>query len=184
MKTVTRKSTDLVSVLTLSVFKPQGKSLDFPSVPRGQQSTCPPACQGPLGFTGEGLGKVTSGLRYRVVTSVSVISLPSCVSPRTPQMVLHPEPAPLLSLCQSKWGRRTGARPTWNGPGGRNDRVQLQPVGTPCGSGSGGPWPPLPILWGMSVQKPKNCEGRKEPFRNKSEANTGIFALADLPWAY
>lgn len=72
---------------------------------------CPPACWGPLGFTWEGLGEVTSRPRYRIISSVSVISLPSCISAGTPQMALCSEPAPLEKVTmpeqmgQPYWGQ-------------------------------------------------------------------------------
>lgn len=37
---------------------------------------------------------------------------------------------------------------------------------------------------GSVMQKPKDHEGRKESFRNKSGAKAEIFALADLPRAW
>lgn len=80
---------------------------------QGRSSTCPPARQQPLGYTWEGLGGVTSGLRYRV-SPVFLLRLgPPASALATPQMApgTPPESAPVEEVTvaeqigQTYWGQ-------------------------------------------------------------------------------
>lgn len=82
------------------------------------------------------------------------------------------------SLCQSKWGSRTGARPVWSESGVEgDDRVQPQPVDVPCGSGSGGCGLPFQYFGECRCKNLKIVKGEKNLLETRVELRQKFLLL-------